>query len=135
MENKILRHVTITDRIHIGGPSWEIVSKFKRLIEKGIVEIQRIKLFTIDYNTSTGDVFEGPVHIYFDNGLAIYLNLVAGYSGTGPTDLCEIMEICEINFNKDDILTDQEYIKLRYCTDNEIAYKFDDFNGTYEYAM
>lgn len=132
---KNIEHVTIDVFKHLKGPSYEIVEQFKKLIDSKIIDIDDIKLITINYNTSTGDVFKAPVRIYFSSGVAVYLNLTAGYGGSGPTDLCTILKMCEIDFNKDDITTAQEEVNLRYLKPDGILYHFIKHDGTHEYSM
>lgn len=132
---KNMRFVDVKDFIHLGGTSDEIVEKFAQLVTSGIVDIKNIKLITIKYDTSTGEVEKGPVRIYCLNGLAIQLNLTAGYGGSGPSDLCKVLELCEINFDKDDILTKQDVVDLKYIVEPDMCYQFHNMDGTFEYSM
>jgi len=113
-----IKFVEITDIFHIGGTSYDIVEKFKKLVLSGSIKTSEIRLITINYNTSSCNVEKGPVRIYCLNGLAIYLNLTAGYGGSGPTDLCRILELCKVDFYKDDILRKQDIVDIKYSVGN-----------------
>ena len=134
MDSKNIKFVEIKDFFHLCGASYEIVEKFGQLIATGIIDPNNIRLITINYDTSKGNIEEGPVRIYFSNEIAVYLNLTAGYNGSGPKDLIKILELCNISFDKSYILTHQSQVNLKYCKGNDI-YQFKNMDGTYEYSM
>lgn len=132
---KKVEHVTIDVFIQLKGTSDEIVKRFKKMLDTRAIDVDDIKLITVDYNTSSGDVANAPVRIYLASGIAIYLNLTAGYSGSGPTDLCTILKMCEIDFNENDIKSDQQEVNLRYIKSDNKLYHFIKHDGTHEYSM
>lgn len=135
-EIKNMRFVDCIDLIHLGGTTDEIVNKFQKLVQCKIIDIKKLKLITIKYDTKTGDVQKAPVRVYLSNGLTIYLNLTAGYGGSGPMALCEILKICEINFNENDILSRQDVVELKYNTEPDMCYQFHNISdGTFEYSI
>ncbi len=130
-----IQKVSMDVFMHLKGSSYMILDRFKKLVDSKVVDVDDIKLITINYNTSTGDAADAPVRIYLSSGVVIYLNLAAGFNGSGPTDLCAILRLCEIDFNKDDITSPQEEVNLRYLRPDGILYQFMMHDGTYEYSM
>lgn len=136
MEKKNMKFVEVTDFIHLGGTSDEIVNNFKRLMESGIIDIDKIKLVTINYTMNVGNVESGPVHIYFSSGVELWLDLTAGYNGIGPSNLCKILKICKVTFKEDDILSsNSSKVVLRYVLKDNYCYQFKKHDGNYEYTM
>ena len=132
MQIKLIGIETI---FHIGGPSYDIVSKFKKLVSIGAIDLNKLRIISINYNTTTGDSSKGPVRLYFTDGLAVYLNLTAGYSGSGPTDLCEILNFCKVEFNKDDITSHQDVVEIKYTLDGSERYQFCLPDGDFLYTF
>ena len=134
MNTKNMKMIAIQDTIHLGGTSREIVEKFQQLVSVGIVDIENIRLITINYDTSSGEIEKAPVRIYFANGLALYLNLTAGYRGSGPSDLCKVLELCNIDFDRNDILSKQDVVDIKY-TIGDINWQFCLFDNSYVYSF
>lgn len=137
MDKKNIKFVTVEEDFHIGGSAtFEIVEKFKRLIDAGILDPKLAILCTIKYDTTSGNAEKGPVCIYFLNGIRVRLNLTAGYDGTGPKHTCQVLELCGFDFNKDDILSHQEVVDIKYYKDigDDSVYQFATYDGSYEYS-
>ena len=101
--------------IHLSGTTFQIEDNFKRLYDSKFIDPAKLGLVTIFYNTSFNDIEVGPVKLFFTDGTAIYLNLTAGYGGTGPHTTCDILSKFDIpEFNSDDILKDQDIVNIRY---------------------
>ena len=115
MCTKSMKFVTVKDFIHLGGTTYEIVAKFKKLIEKEIIDINNVELATIKYDTRISDVETGP--------------------GSGPTDLCTILKICGFKFNESDILEKQTEVNLKYIKNPSVCYQFINYDGSYIYSI
>jgi len=138
MEKKNIKFITVEQSFHIGGScTVEIVKRFKRLIDSGIIDISKAILCKIKYALMKNTPEKGPVNIYFLNGIHVRLNLTAGYGGTGPRDTCDILKICGFNFDEDDILNHQEEVDITYYKDidEDTIYQFANMDGSYEYSI
>ena len=135
METKSMKFVSLRDSIHLGGPSYEISETFKRLVQGNVIDVSKIELITVNYNVSQNNLETWPVRIYCSNGLAIYLKLTAGYSGAGPHDLVSVLELCNIKFDKNDILSNQDVVNLKYVRDTNIVYQFKNSYGEIVYSI
>ena len=137
MDEKNIEFITIELDIHIGGAyTSEIVDKFKRLIDTGMLDVSKALLCTIRYVIMNNRVEDGPVNIYFSNGIRVKLNLTAGYTGEGPRDTCEVLRICGFDFNEDDIFTHNDTVDIKYYKDidSENIYQFENLDGSFEYS-
>lgn len=137
MKNKNIKFIDVEQSFHIGGASTsEIVQRFKRLIDSGIIDISKAILCKIKYVLRDNKPEKGPVQIFFLDGTHVRLNLTAGYGGTGPRDTCDILTLCGFDFNKDDIMTHQEEVTLSYYKDidEDTVYQFANMDGSYEYS-
>ena len=137
MEKKNIKFITIEQDIHIGGSSTsEIVDRFKRLILADIIDVSKAIFCRIKYDIMGNKVEDGPVNIYFSNGIRVKLNLTAGYTGEGPRDTCEVLKLCGFDFNQDDIFTHNDVIDIKYYKDidNENIYQFKNLDGSFEYS-
>ena len=124
MENKNIKFIDVEQDFHIGGASTsEIVRRFKRLIDLGIIDISKAVLCTIKYVIRENYPEKGPVTIYFLDGTRVKLNLTAGFRGSGPLDTCHILELCTFKFDKEDILSPQDSVNLKYYKDCYISFK------------
>jgi len=135
MEAKNMKFVKIETVVYLTGPSYDVVSKFEAFIKTKMIDIDAIKLITIQYDTELGDLEKAPVKIYFSTGLIMYLNLKAGYNGNSPSDLCKVLKLCEIDFEESDILSKQKVVDLRYVKDSKNCYQFYNIDETHEYSM
>jgi len=113
--------VMIWNEIHLRGTTHIIYDNFKRLLNTGFLESSMLGLVTISYDVNKNNIESAPVKLYFTDGTAVYLDLTAGYRGTGPNTTCDILSLFNIpNFNKEDILSHQNIVRLRYeLTDDE----------------
>lgn len=137
MENKNIKFITVEQTFHIGGAcTSEIVKKFKRLIDSGIIDINKAIFCRIKYTLMENTPEKGPVNIYFLDGTHVRLNLTAGYSGTGPSHTCDILKLCGFYFDEDDILLHQDIVDIKYYKDidKETIYQFENMDGSYEYS-
>lgn len=138
MEQKDLRFIPVQKFIHLEGASYQILSNFKQLVESGFVNLDNIIFLTVKYDTQKGIESDAPVKIFLKDNTAIYLNLTAGYSGSGPTDLCSVIKMCFKDMDKakisKDILTNRKLVDLTYVKDTENYYQFS-CQGEYYYSM
>lgn len=137
MEKKNIKFITIEQDIHIGGSyTSEIVARFKRLINVGVIDTSKALLCTIKYTITENNPETGPVTIYFSNGIRVKLNLTAGYTGEGPRDTCEVLKICGFDFNENDILSHNNIVDIKYYKDidGDNIYQFANFDGSFEYS-
>lgn len=135
MEAKNMKFVKIETVVYLTGTSYDILSKFEAFIKTKMIDVNAIKLITIKYDTELGESEKAPVKIYFSTGLIMHLNLTAGYNGNGPSDLCKVLKLCEIDFEESDILSKQKVVDLRYIKDSKNCYQFYNIDGTHEYSM
>ena len=132
---KRMRFVQTEIFFWLRGTSYEVLERFQKLIESQI-DVEELLLVTIDYDTRQGDVEEGPVKLYFADGAEVRLNLTAGYNGSGPNDLCRVLELCNVHFNKADIVSKQDEVHLKYYLGkDDVTYQFQDFEGNHVYSM
>lgn len=114
----------IKTTIHLSGTTFQIEDNFNRLYDSKFIDPNKLGLVTIFYNTSRNDIEVGPVKFFFTDGTAIFLNLTAGYGGTGPHTTCDILSKFNIpEFNKEDILRKQDIVNIRYeLTNNDFIF-------------
>lgn len=128
MEVKKMKFVRINTFIHLSGSSTEILNSFKSLFESNIITKNNTKLIKIEYDTAVGSSLDIPVKIFFNNHVAIFLNLTAGYMGESPKILCDIVKMCLPNHDEkiieNDILTSQKYVNISYSPDTSMSYQF-----------
>lgn len=137
MKNKNIKFVTVEQTFHIGGATTnEIVERFKRLVDLGIIDLSKAILCKIKYTLLECNAEKGPVSIYFLDGIHVRLNLTAGYSGTGPRDTCRILKLCNFDFDENDILSHQDVVNIKYYKDidEKTVYQFANMDGSYEYS-
>lgn len=138
MENKNLKTISIKTFIHLRGSTDTIFNNFKRLVASQIIFPNKVKLITINYEVMKGINNEAPAKLFFEDGTAVFLDLTAGYSGSGPSTLKEIIQICFPEFSREklayDISTPQEIVDIRYVRDFSTAYQFE-YEDNYYYAM
>jgi hypothetical protein len=136
MDAKNLKMIKMYDFMHLGGTSYSIAARFKLLIDSGMIDINSLRLITVDYDTTHGDVCKGPVRMYFENGLEIRLNLTAGYSGSGPRDLCEVLNLCNVVYNEQDILSNQDTVNLKLIPrgHEDTFYQFHTYDDMFVYS-
>lgn len=138
MEQKNLKLKSATTFIHLSGASYEILKNFKRLIEGNIISSNDVNFMRIHYDTSKGIANESPAKIFFNNSVAVFLELTAGYGGNGPRDLCQVISLCFPEFDKKaiekDILTTQDTVDIIYAKDTLNLYQFA-CNGEYYYSF
>lgn len=135
MEQKKLKFKSIATLIHLSGTSYEILKNFKQLIESNIISLDNVNFMSIYYDTSKGIDNEAPAKIFFNNGIAVFLDLTAGYHGSGPRDLCTLVQLCFPEFDKDkieeDILTSQDKVDIHYAKDKTYTCQFTCNNKCY----
>lgn len=108
-------NISIKTKIHLGGATYEIFNNFKRLLDLGFIDKGKLGLVTIFYEVSKNNIESAPVKLYFTDGIAIYLNLTAGYGGTGPRTTNDILSLFNIpNYTADDIMLHQNIVNLKY---------------------
>lgn len=138
MENKNLKTISIETFIHLKGSTDTIFNNFKRLVDSNIICPNNIRFVSIKYEVMKGITDEAPVKMFFEDGVAVFLDLTAGYSGSGPTTLKEILHICFPEFNEEmlsiDISTPREVVDSSYIKNSSTAYQFE-YEGNYYYAM
>ena len=137
MENKNIKFITVEQEFHIGGScTSEIVQRFKKLIDSGIIDTSKAILCNIHYLLMNNNPENGPVNIFFLDGIRVKLNLTAGYTGTGPRDTCQVLKLCEFEFDESDILTHQEVVDIKYYKDidEDTVYQFTNFDGSHVYS-
>ena len=137
MEHKNIKFVTVEQFFHIGGANTdEIVKKFKRLIDSGIIDISKAILCKIKYILICNNSDEGPVNIYFSDGTHVKLNLTAGDNRTDQQHTCDVLKLCGFDFDEKDILTPQEEVDITYYKDidEDTIYQFENMDGSYVYS-
>lgn len=138
MEQKKLSFKSIATLIHLSGASYEILKNFKRLIESNIISPNEVNFMSIHYDTLKGIDNEAPAKIFFNNSVAVFLELTAGYIGKGPRDLCQVISLCFPEFDKKaiekDILTTQDTVDIIYAKDTLNLYQFA-CNGEHYYSF
>ena len=108
--------------------SYEVLPKVQRLVNENNWKFKEI---FITYNTrflpDYDDVETYPVTIVFEKNGEQYAvkipSLSVGYTGSGPTDLLELLSYFGLKFDREDIITKRQmgndyFIRLHYQKSN-----------------
>ena len=105
MTFKELSAVNIDAVYHLGG--MDVVDKFKKLVKGNIINPNLLRLVTIMYDKNA-KLNEGLVRLYFHDGAAVYLNLIPGGTGVISLNICDILDYCHLQYDKNLITTPQQ---------------------------
>lgn len=105
MTFKELSAVNIDAVYHLGGI--DVVDKFKKLAKCNIINPNLLRLVTIMYDKNA-KLNEGLVRLYFEDGAAVYLNLIPGGTGVISLNICDVLDYCHLQYDRNLITTPQK---------------------------
>lgn len=101
--------------------SYKTVDEFKKVLAN-IVPAENITLARIEYDKTKGlpdytcSIDDYPVILFTNIDVTIYLYaLTAGYNGTGPNDLYEVLKLAGFTYvQRESITQDRNLVQLMY---------------------